>query len=291
MSEPADHGPPAAPPPLPPLRDAYQEAEARASALIREATGADLVGHLVTRLQARPGVRLLTLGPSAGALALGLAALAPETEMQCVAVDAALAHQARQRAAEEGLRIEAVEADLDTLVLERAAFDVIFSHAALHQVVALEAVADQLRRALRRDGALVVVDVAMRPGYRMWPETREVAEAIWRTLPAKFRLNHTLYRAPLIDDVIWEPTPSPEDERRSRTDEILPIIDSRFVRQHFVPYFSLSRRFFDPTYGPNYDLDAPLDKALFDWIWQLDLHHLATGRLRPEVFFGIYRQA
>jgi hypothetical protein len=33
----------------------------------------------------------------------------------------------------------------------------------------------------------------------------------------------------------------------------------------------------------------PLDRAIFNWIWQLDMHYLAIGRLRPETFFGVYR--
>jgi hypothetical protein len=44
-------------------------------------------------------------------------------------------------------------------------------------------------------------------------------------------------------------------------------------------------------YGPSYDLTAPLDKAVFDWIWEMDVHHLAAGKLQPETFFGMYRPA
>ena len=42
-------------------------------------------------------------------------------------------------------------------------------------------------------------------------------------------------------------------------------------------------------YGPNYELDKPLDKAIFDWIWALDRHYIESGALPPETFFGIYR--
>jgi ubiquinone/menaquinone biosynthesis C-methylase UbiE len=286
MSDTADSTAPVDLPLPPPPQGAYQEAEARAASLIRAATGDDLAGHLVARLQARPGVRMLTIGQSAGAFALSLAQLAPAAEMVCVGVDAALAGSAAP-----GSNVQMVAGDLEALSLQRAAYDLIFCHAALHQVFALEAVLDQLRRGLRRSGAFVIVDVVTRSGYRMWPETRAVVDAIWPTLPARLRLNHTLYRAPLIDAAMWEPSPSEEDLQRSRSEQILRLIDSRFSRLHVVPYFSLMRRFFDLTYGPNYDLLAPLDKAVFDWIWQLDRHYVATGRLRPEVFFGIYRQA
>ena len=77
----------------------------------------------------------------------------------------------------------------------------------------------------------------------------------------------------------------------ARSEAILPAIAERFEALHYVPYFSLSRRFFDTMYGPSYDLTAPLDRAVFDWIWEMDVHHLATEKLRPETFFGMYRPA
>lgn len=69
------------------------------------------------------------------------------------------------------------------------------------------------------------------------------------------------------------------------------MLDATLQRVHHVPYFTLSRRFFDTMYGPNFDLSAPIDRALFEWIWQLDCHYLQSGQLRPETFFGVYRRS
>jgi hypothetical protein len=114
-------------------------------------------------------------------------------------------------------------------------------------------------------------------------------QALWKTLPEHLRVNHTAYAEPRIDTEIWEADTSEHSMECIRSEDILPILQSAFAVECYVPYFSLSRRFFDTMYGPNYNLDMPLDRALLNWIWELDVYYLTTGQLRPETFFGIYK--
>jgi SAM-dependent methyltransferase len=272
-----------------PVPSAWVEVETRSAALIRQLTGNDLVGHVAERLRDRPGARMLSLGSGPGGVELILASQAPEAAIVCMDVNPDLLQLGRQRAKDEKLNLEFVEADLNRVELPPAEFDMAFCHAALHHVIELDRLMDQVGRTLRPGGVFITVDVVTRNGYLMWPETKEIVEAIWKTLPPKFRLNHSGYATPLLDDEIWEADTSLNSMECVRSEDILPAIDRRFVTEQFVPYFSISRRFFDSMYGPNYDLAMPLDKAIFDWIWELDLHYLATKRLRPETFFGIYR--
>jgi SAM-dependent methyltransferase len=273
-----------------PVPQAWIEAETRAAALIRRTTGEDLFGHLRAQL-GEPGRRMLSLGSGPGGIELEVAAFCPWAESLCLDINPDLLRLGRERAEERGLAVEFAEADLNTVALPDGAFDLVFCHAALHHVIALERLFEEIARALRPGGVFVTVDVVTRNGYQMWPETREIVRAIWKTLPRRLRLNHTAYPAPLIDDEIWQADTSLEGMECARSQDILPALDRRFAALHFVPYFSISRRFFDTMYGPNYDLAAPLDRAVFDWIWQMDLHYLATRQLRPETFFGIYRPA
>jgi len=268
---------------------AWSEAENRASALIRRLTGKTLSDHLLAALSARPGVQMLALGAGAGGVAVELLPHAPDAGLACIDSNAEWLQPGRQRARELAVDARFAAVDLDTIELEPRAFDLICCHAALYRVIELERMADQIQRALRPGGSFVVVDVVTRNGHAMWGETREVVQAIWKTLPAKFRLNHTAYTVPLIDDVIWEPDPLPSGVKTARPEDILPVIERRFSTEHFIPYYSLCRRFFDSMYGPNYDMAAPLDRAIFNWIWQLDRHYIEAKRLRPETFFAIYR--
>lgn len=272
-----------------PVPPSWVEVENRSAALIRAQTGNDEVGHVVQRLRERPGARMLSLGCGPGDVALVIAQHTPQAAIVGIDSNPDLLELGRQRAVELALNLEFVAADLNTVELPRAEFDIVFCHAALHNVIALERLMAQMRRALRPGGAFITVDVITRNGYLMWPETRQVVEGVWRTLPAKFRLNHLAYPAPLLDDQIWEADTRLSGLECARSGDILPAIDSCFAIEHFVPYMSISRRFFDGMYGPNYDLTAPLDRAVFDWIWELDLYYLGAKRLSPETFFGIYR--
>jgi SAM-dependent methyltransferase len=274
-----------------PVPSAWQEIESRATALIRGSTGNDLFGHLADRLRGQPGARMLSLGSGPGGVEIEVARRAPEAAVLCLDINPELLQLGRQRAEDLALNVQFVEADLNTVTLPPGAFDLVFCHAALHHVIELEALSEQIKRTLRQGGVFITVDVVTRNGYLMWPETRQIVQAIWKTLPVKYRLNHTAYPAALIDDEIWEADTSVSGMECARSEDILPVINRRFATEHFVPYFSLSRRFFDTMYGPNYDLGSPLDAALFNWIWQLDVHYLATKRLHPETFFGIYRPA
>ena len=262
--------------------------ERRAARLIRQQTGSDVTEHALRRLHRAPGVRMLSLGSGPGGIELALAREAREAEITCMDFNPALVQLGQEHALRDGLRVTFQMADLNTVVLPKASFDVVFCHASLHHTLELERLAEQIRSALRPDGELIVVDVITRNGYLMWPETRGIVGALWKTLPARFRMNHTAYSTPHVDEEIWEADTSQGSMECVRSQDILPVLSNIFAVRWFVPYFCICRRFFDTMYGPNYDLAEPLDLALLNWIWELDVHYLATKRLRPETIFGIF---
>lgn len=274
---------------LEPAPSSWEEVQVRQADLIRTATGQDMPGHVTTRLAARPGVRMLSLGSGPGGLEFSFAEGAPQARITCLDINRVLVEIGQQRAGELGRDVQFEVADLNTVVLPPRAFDLVFCHASLHHIIELERLMEQITRTLRPDGELITVDVVTRNGYRMWPETREVVQGLWRTLPERFRINHTAYPEARVDSDIWEMDTSAGSMECIRSEDILPVLAQSFTPTAFVPFLSIGRRFLDPMYGPNYDLAAPLDKALFDWLWELDRHYIVSRQLRPETFFGIYR--
>jgi ubiquinone/menaquinone biosynthesis C-methylase UbiE len=271
-----------------PAPASWVEVQRRTADLIRGLTGKDVTEHAVSRLQSRPGVRMLSLGSGPGGVELAFARDAPSAEILCLDLNADVLRLGESSATAEGLPVRFEQADLNTVTLPKEKFDIVFCHASLHHIVELERLVEQIKTTLRPEGELMIVDVITRHGYRMWPETRKVVQTLWQTLPARYRTNHTAYGEPRVDRKIWE-----TDTRRSgmeciRSEDILPLLADNFATRTYVPYLSLCRRFFDTMYGPNYDLDRPLDRAILDWIWELDCHYISSGRLRPETFFGIY---
>jgi SAM-dependent methyltransferase len=271
-----------------PAPASWSEAEGRAAALIRDATGADMVEHVVRRLRARSETRLLSLGSGPGGLEIGFAQQVPQSRIFCLDLNEDLMALGRDRAEELSLDVTFETADLNVAELPADEFDVVFCHAALHHLVNLEHVADQIGRCLRKHGEFVVVDVITRNRYRMWPENERAVVSLFRSLPARFRVNHTAYATPTIDDEIWHGDTGDGSMECIRSEDVLPVIETYLDKHAFVPYYSISRRFLDSMYGPNFDLSQPLDCALFNWLWEFDVHSLRNLELQPETFFGIY---
>ncbi len=272
-----------------PAPPAWDEIHTLAKALIRQQTGNDVDGHVISRLWARPKVRLLSLGSGPGGVELGFARQAPESDIVCMDLNPNLLRLGEERAQAENLPVRFEPADLNSVTLPADAFDIVFCHASLHHLIELESIIEQIKRTLRPGGELIVVDVITRHGYRMWPETRKVVRDLWSTLPERYRVNHTAYPRKAVDRRIWEADTRPSSMECIRSEDILPLLYANFETEAFVPYFSISRRFFDTMYGPNYDLSRPLDRAILDWIWEIDREYLRTNTLRPETFFGIYK--
>ena len=272
-----------------PAPPAWEEIQRRAADRIREAAGRDLTGYVAERLTRSPDRRMASLGSGPGGVEFVIAREAPGARILCLDLNADVLELGRRAAARQGLTVEFRQADLNAVELPSRAFDVVLCHASLHHLLALEHVAGQIRRALRPGGELVVLDIVTRNGYRMWPETRRVADAIWATLPERYKINHTAYPDKRLDRRIWEKDTRGAGMECLRSEELLAVLDARFRRECFVPLFALCRRFFDTMYGPNYDLSRALDRAIVDWIWELDCAHLAAGSLRPETVFGVWR--
>ncbi|MBK5293938.1 MAG: class I SAM-dependent methyltransferase [Acidobacteriia bacterium] len=266
----------------------WMEVERRTESLVREATGNDITGHVLSRLTGRPGVRMLSLGSGPGGVELMLAGEAPECRITCIDFNENLLALGRTRAREQGLALEFQKADLNNVSLPEGEFDLIFCHASLHHVVNLEDLAAEIRKTLRPGGALIVVDVIARTGYRMWPETRRVVETLWATLPARYRVNHTAYGERRLDRRIWDGGTDHEGMECIRSGDLVGILESNFERVFFASCHGLSRRFFNTMYGWNYDLAQPLDRAILDWIWELDCRMVSSGKLRGESMFGVY---
>jgi ubiquinone/menaquinone biosynthesis C-methylase UbiE len=274
-----------------PLPSSWVEMEHRADALVRDMTGFDLFGHVLNELRRSDGVKMLSLGSGPGGMELDFARHAPQAHINCIDINPDLIKLGSERAQAEQLNVQFETGDLNLVDLPEEAYDVVYCHASLHHVLELERLASQIKKTLRKKGKLITVDVCTRNGYLMWPETKAIVQDIFRTLPMPFRINHTAYGRPRLDKEIWEMDLSIERMECIRSQDIIPVLASTLQVVHMLPYFTISRRFFDWMYGPNYDLGKSLDLALVNWIWELDGYYLnlrSSNRLRPETFFAIY---
>jgi SAM-dependent methyltransferase len=107
----------------------------------------ELAGGVLEWLAAQPGEHILDLGCGNGELTLKLSA----TGAHVVGVDASPAMVAAARA----LGVEALEAEAESLPYEDAAFDAVFSNAALHWVRGQDAMMAEVHRVLKPRGRFV----------------------------------------------------------------------------------------------------------------------------------------
>lgn len=269
--------------------------ESKINDLIRQKNeGRDFGDEIYEHMRSHPGSQTLSIGSGPGAVELQLARrLAQEKidyEIICMDINPHVLALGRARAETENLRVSFVEQDINALSLEINRYDIIMCHASLHHLINLEHIYYEMNKSLKDDGKAVVLDIATRNGYLMWDETYMAVRNLWKVLPEKFRYNHTAYPSVTLDDEYINRDYTGDSMECIRSQDVLPLLNEYFSCQTYVPLTSIARRFLDTMYGPNYDPSLPLDQALMEFIWQLDILYLSQGLLKPETFFGVYKK-
>lgn len=287
----------------------WGKVEERFADLMESATGVrNLYQYVARHVTGMSTVELLGLGSGACGNELnGIAPLLAERSCQlcisCVDINPAVLEEASEQASKRGIRFEGKVQDANQISLEPDRYDVIVAYASLHHFIKLDHIAYEINRALRQNGIFVTVDIPARNGYYMWSETSEIVNAIWKVLPAKFKIAHVGYREPtyvasyetkyssLLARLSAKLLParlSGANFECVNSEAILPALRKHLRKIHFVPAFPIARRFFDTKFGPNFDWNQSIDRAIFEFIMQLDTYYLDSGLLRPETFFGAY---
>jgi ubiquinone/menaquinone biosynthesis C-methylase UbiE len=249
-----------------------------------------LMEEVVGFMRRHPGARMLSVGSGPGGVELEFARqlVGHSYEIVCLDINPHLMELGAERAAAESLNVHFEAGDFNHLTLEPEQYDLIFCHASLHHVINLEHLFYEMNRSLKPHGEVVVVDIVTRNGYLMWEETLSTVRALWQALPQKFKFNHTGYAEVRYDEEYENRDYTDETMECIRSQDILRLLNEYFTCQVYVPSTTLARRFLDTMYGPNYDPAQPLDRHLMEFLWELDVHYLETGMLKPESMFGVY---
>jgi len=272
----------------------WNEVEKRFAKQIEIKTGVTgLPEYIARHARGKKHLKLLSLG--SGACGVELLTVAPlltkqKTKLTLTSVDIndKVLSQARDLAKRQKVEFEAIAQDINKLRLKPKSYDVIMAYASLHHFEKLDRITKQINLALKRGGIFVTVDIPTRNGYLMWPETSTLVEKIWKVLPRRYRWDHTASTRP-----VWAPSYPDVDYsigsfECSNSEEIIPSLRKNMKEVQYIPAFAFARRFFDTKFGPNYRLNRPLDRALFEVLMTLDELLVGSGALRPETFFGVY---
>jgi len=278
---------------VPPI---WSKVEERFSKAIREATGVgNLYEYVARHLQGKKEAKILSLGSGAcGNEFEGIAPLLSEQHCQlnltCIDINSDILKAASLEASKRGILFTAMIQDANEIRLVPNAYDVIVAYSSLHHFQNVDHIASQINLALCPDGIFVTVDIPTKNGYRMWDETFEVVNSVWKIIPRNYKMDHTRYAVPTYARICPNLDSSKDSFECINSEAILPALRNHMEEVDFVPALSIARRFFDMKFGPNYDIRRPLDSALFEFIMNLDQYYIETGMLQPETFFGAYRK-
>jgi len=272
----------------------WLKVEKRFSDAIEEITGVrNLYQYVARHVKGKERVSLLGLG--SGACGNELEGIAPllreqncQMELTCIDINETILVQAEVEAKKRGVKFYKIVQDINRMELEPNSYDVIVAYSALHHFIELDRIAYMINFALRHDGIFVTVDIPTRNGYKMWDETFDIVNALWKVLPEKFKIAHTGYPEPRYLPIYENIDYSKNSFECINSEAILPALRTHMKEVHFVPSLSIARRFFDTRFGPNYDLNLNLDHSIFEFIMGLDDYYIKMGHLRPETFLGAY---
>lgn len=210
--------------------------------------------------------------------------------LTCIDINEKALNNAEIAANDKGLKLNKIISDINNISLEESKYDIIVAIASLHHFVELDHITKEINKALRPNGVFLTVDIPTKNGYMMWDETYEIVSYIWKLLPEKFKIDHTGDIKPFIAKEFKNLNYSSDSFECINSEEILPSLNKNLKCIAYIPAYGFSRRFFDTKFGPNFDINLPLDKSIFEFIYNLDEYYLENNILKPETFFGVYKK-
>ena len=180
--------------------------------------------------------------------------------------------------------IRLVPMDLNQWVPKEKTYTGVMANHSLHHMVELEAIFANTHSALRLDGVFVSNDMIGRNGHMRWPEAQRIVEQIWGFLPDRLKYNHQLN---VLDETFVNRDCSKVSFEGIRAQDILPLLVTRFQFSHFLGYGGLIDLFVDRGYGHNFDPNDAKDRALIDFIHELNELTLEHGIIKPTIMFAV----
>jgi len=163
-------------------------------------------------------------------------------------------------------------------------YDLIIANQSLHHVSNLEHLYDNIEMALKTHGKFITSDVIGRNGHQRWPEALEVIQRIWKDMPDRYKSNHSLKR---FEKKYINHDCSIGNFEGIRAQDVLPLLANKFNFELFIPFANLIMVFIDRSFGPNFDVNNPVDLAFIDHVHQLDEEMMQKRIIKPTQMLAV----
>lgn len=209
--------------------------------------------------------------------------------IECLEINPDMLARARELARREGLdaQMAFVEGDFNRWTADKR-YAGVMAHEALHHVVNLESLFDEVHRSMEDQACFVIHDTIGRNGHQRWPEALAAVHRFWAELPQEYRYNCRLNRhEPLYEN--WNA--ARESFEGIRAQDILPLLVERFHFHVFVAYANVVDVFIDRCFGHNFRADAPWDRDFIDRVHAFDEQAICAGEITPAHMIAVVSKA
>jgi SAM-dependent methyltransferase len=157
------------------------------------------------------------------------------------------------------------------------------AHHSLHHMVELERLFSMIDHCLVPDGRFVTSDMVGRNGHMRWPETLTFIEALWHVVADNKKYNHLL-KQKHCEFLNFDC--SVQGFEGIRSQDIMPLLTSRFSFNAFFGAGGLIEIFVDRGYGPNFDPRNPQDLRFIDLVEYMNAELIELGLIKPTMIFA-----
>jgi len=187
------------------------------------------------------------------------------------------------------LGINTICGNANEIELPSNAYDIVICVSALHHIVELEYLTESICDCLVPGGEFWNIgEYVDYEGARLWPESYDAANKIFRSLPERLRINHVRYGKAAVDDNLPNPDCSLNTFEGIRSTEILPVLSTRFKAVQIDRWSTIIWRILGPAYVPNYNIESEKDRSIVEKIVAKDIEYFLSGKLKPVGMNAIF---
>ncbi len=205
--------------------------------------------------------------------------------IECLDLNPVLLQRGRDQARKAGLadHLVFVEADFNTWKGAKQ-YAAVIANQALHHVLELEHLFDQVKEALRPNGCFIASDMIGRNGHQRWPEALEEVQRFWVDLPTEYRWNVALCRH---EEEFMNYDCSADAFEGIRSQDVLPLLLDRFDFHVFIAFGNVINPFVDRSIGYSFDIEREWDREFIDRVHAFDEKAILGGNLTPTQMFAV----
>ena len=165
-------------------------------------------------------------------------------------------------------------------------YDIVLANQCLHHVVELEHLFQAIYSALSGEGYFLTSDMIGRNGHQRWPEALALVNEFWEELPQEYRYNQLLKRH---EEEYINHDCSEFSFEGIRAQDILPLLNSHFHFELFLPFANLVTVFIDRPFGHNFDAEGEWDRDFIDRVHARDEQGILSGEIKPTQMLAVLR--